>query len=139
MLCGCPRNKPPDSSGSTGDTWVVFDVSEKGSGNPLMAYVWAEDHSDDFETLMGGETARFEGLGKTGEGYVVAFEPAQELTFVVWSPGHEMEALGTRLRKGENLLTIQLRKTAVEDEEVPEVIRLDVLERLPSEGLRTGS
>jgi len=138
-ICGCPKGGRPGRSGGDGDTWVVFDVSEKGSGNPLLAYVWIEEYSDDFETLMGGETARFEGLGKTGDGYVVPFVSSQEVTFVVWSPGHEMEAFDTRLKKGENLLSVQLRKTAIEDEEVPEVIRMDVLERLPSEGLRTGS
>ncbi len=140
LVVGCPR-RSSNTSGDTGAVWVSFDVSEKGSGNPLMAYVWIEGHQDDFETLMGGDgdAVRFEGFGKTGEGYAVQFTGNQDVTFVAWSPEHELTTVPLRLKKGENLVTVQLRKTEVEDDRVPERIRLDVLERLPTEGVRTGS
>jgi len=138
-VAGCPRTAPPRSSGSPGDAWVVFDVSEMGSGTPLSAYVWVDPHQDDFETLTGAADVRFEGFGKTGEGYVVAFGPNQDLTFVAWAPGHELTYTQTRLGRGENLVTIQLRRSEIEDERVPDVIRMDVLERLPTEKPRTGT
>jgi hypothetical protein len=140
LTAGCPRRNH-NTVGDTGAVWVSFDVSEKGSGNPLMAYVWVEGLQDDFETLMGGDgdSVRFEGFGKTGDGYAVRFTGSLDLTFVAWSPEHELTTYPIRLKKGENLITIQLRKTEVDDERVPERIRLDVLERLPSEGVRTGS
>ncbi len=140
-VAGCPKKTNPDTSGATDSIWVVFDVSEKGSGNALTAAVWVDPHRDDFETLIGGEgeQARFNGFGKTGNGYAVAFEPNESLTFVAWAPGHEMATVEAKLKKGENLVTIELRKTAVEDDRVPDQIRLDMLERLPTQGPRTGS
>jgi len=140
-VTGCPKNADTDTSGGTEPVWVVFDVSERGSGNALTAAIWVDSHRDDFETLMGGEgeQARFNGFGKTGDGYSVAFAPNESFTFVAWAPGHEMATVEARLKKGENLVSIELRKTAVEDDRIPDQIRLDMLERLPSQGPRTGS
>ena len=139
LVAGCPRSRSPESSGTAGGAWVVFDVSEKGSGTPLSAYVWVDPHQDDFETLTSAEGVRFEGFGKTGDGYIVDFEPNLDLSFVAWAPGHELTAVDVRLGRGENLVTIQLRRSEIEDERVPDVIRMDVLERLPTEKPRTGS
>ncbi len=140
-LVGCPKNGGTDTSGDTEPVWVVFDVSEKGSGNALTAAVWVDAHRDDFETLISGEgeQARFDGFGKTGDGYAVTFLQGESLTFVAWAPGHEMAKVEARLKKGANHVAIELRKTAVEDDRVPDQIRLDMLERLPTQGPRTGS
>lgn len=140
-LVGCPKNGDTTTSGDTDPVWVVFDVAEKGSGNALTAAVWVDAHRDDFETLIGGEgeQASFTGFGKTGDGYAVTFLPGESFTFVAWAPGHEMATVDAHLKKGENLVTIELRKTAVEDDRVPDQIRMDMLERLPTQGPRTGS
>ena len=75
----------------------------------------------------------------TEDGYAVPFGPKQDHTFHAWADGHEMEIIETRLRQGENLITIELRKTEVQDERVPDKIRTDMLERLPTEKPKTGS
>ncbi len=146
-LAGCPRNNGSgtNNSGSNssggGDSTVSFDVVEKGSGNPLQAYVWVDGHQEDFETVMSGgdSQARFKGFGKTGDGYTVTFSAKQSLTFMAWAPDHEMTAIDTKLKRGDNLIYVELRKTEVDDDRVPEQIRLDVLERLPTEAPKTGS
>ena len=139
LVTGCPRSGTPGTSGNAGDAWVVFDVSEKGSGTPLSAYVWVDPYQEDFETLTSAADAQFDGFGKTGDGYTVDFGPNQDVRFVAWAPGHELTYVDLRLLRGENLVTIQLRRSEVEDDRVPDVIRMDVLERLPTEKPRTGS
>jgi hypothetical protein len=58
---------------------------------------------------------------------------------MVWSPGHEMKNVEHKLKKGENLLPVELKRTEVDDDKVPEKIRLNVLESLPTEGPKSGS
>ncbi len=142
-LQGCPR-KGTDTTNSgeqEPDTWVVFDVVERGSGTPLLAYVWVDGHHEDFETVISGDDsdARFTGFGKTGEGYTVPFTRNAPVRFVAWSPDHEVTLADVTLRRGENLVTIELRPAEIDDELVPEEIRLDVLNRLPTEKPKTGS
>jgi hypothetical protein len=143
LLAGCPRTggKSPATGADEGASWVVFDSVERGSGNYLLTYVWVEGHADDFETVSGGgdTAARFFGMGKTGEGYTVDFQPRLELRLVAWSPGHEMSHCDVVLKRGENVVPIELRKAEVEDDQVPETIRLDVIQRLPTEAPKTGS
>jgi len=140
-LVGCPKQKDPGTSGEQkAVSWVVFDVVEKGSGNTLKTYVWVDGHQADFETVQGTESdARFEGFGKTGEGYVVPFSPNQKVRFHAWSEGHEMVTVDAKIRRGENVIALQLRKTEVEDERVPDVIRTDVDTYQPTEDVKTGS
>ena len=141
-LTGCPRTGGGVATGGEQepDTWVVFDVVERGSGTPLLAYVWVEGHHEDFETVIGDDSdARFMGFGKTGDGYAVPFARNAPVRFIAWSPDHEVTLVDATLKRGENLVTIELRPTEIEDEKVPEEIRLDVLNRLPTEKPKTGS
>lgn len=147
-LAGCPKSGDTTGSGETGGeeagspSWVVFEVYEAGTGNPLSATVWPRELPDDFETIVQGEagaTVRFEGLGRRDAGWALAFKPGSWVSLMVWSPGHEMKRLDARLKRGENLLPVELKRTEVEDEAVPERIRLEVLESLPSEGPKSGS
>lgn len=140
---GCPKG----SSATSGEqqapsAWVVFDVVEAGTGNPLSASVWAPERPDDFETILQGEAGsavRFEGIGRKSGGYILPFEAGKSVSMVVWSPGHELETLDVKLKRGENHVAVELRKSEVEDARVPERIRLKVLEALPTEGPRSGT
>tara|TARA_Y100001968_G_scaffold319522_1_gene351169 strand:- start:240 stop:419 length:180 start_codon:yes stop_codon:yes gene_type:complete len=58
---------------------------------------------------------------------------------MIWSPGHELKRIDQKLRRGNNLISVELRRTEVDDAKVPERIRTEVLESLPTEGPRTGS
>ncbi|MBN95585.1 MAG: hypothetical protein CL928_16215 [Deltaproteobacteria bacterium] len=147
IFCGgCPKDGGTSTSGSSGgspDTWVVFEVYEAGTGNPLSATVWPVEMPDDFDTIVqgrAGSEVRFAGIGlREGGEYALAFRPGESASVMVWSPGHELKRLDSKLKKGENLLSVELRRTEVEDQRVPERIRLEVLESLPTEGPRTGS
>lgn len=144
LLAGCPRTGGPAArhdGETTDDTWVVFDVVERGSGAPLLAYVWVDGYHDDFETVISGaeNEARFAGFGRGADGYVVPFGHNQRLRFLGWSPDHEVAIHDSVLKRGENLISLELRRTEVDDERVPEQIRLDVLNRLPTEKPKTGS
>ncbi len=122
-------------------TWVVFQVVERGTGQPLWSVVWADGHQEDFETLD-GETStevRFEGLGRVADGFAVPFEPRQPLKLLAWAPGHELAVQELVPERGENRVQFELRKVEIEDERVPEEIRLEVPRFQPSEGPRTGS
>ncbi len=140
---GCPKSGSTTSSGEAPSTWAVFEVFEAGSGISLAATVWPRDFADDYETLVPGqegEGAQFAGIGRLEDGdYRLGFEPGSEVSLMFWSPGHELKREDIRIRRGENNFTIELRRTEVEDDRVPERIRLEVLESLPSEGVRTGS
>lgn len=143
MLClGCPRGSSGNSSGSQAASWATFEVFEAGSGISLAATVWPQSHPDDYETIVPGqegESARFEGIGRVeGGGYRLPIQPG-DISLMFWSPGHELKRQDLRIRRGENHFSIELRRTEVEDDRVPERIRLEVLESLPSEGVRTGS
>ena len=142
-LGACPKETgSTETSGSTDPkTWVGFVVTEMGTGNPVVTYVWVEGHKDDFEVVAGGSESneRFFGFGKTETGYVVPFGPKQTMTFHAWSDGYELATVEIRLSQGENLIPIDLRRTEIEDERVPEKIRLDMIKRLPTEKPKTGS
>jgi len=143
-LSGCPKSGSTSSSGSSqpADTWVVFEVSEAGNGNALEATVWPEGSPDHFETVIAGDagnTVKFFGLGRTEDGYAVPFKAGGRLNLRLWTPGHEMESVSLRLKKGENFLTATLKKADTEDADVPERIRTEVLNALPSQGPKSGS
>lgn len=133
LAVGCPFRSPvahpelqPDAA------WVVLDTVEMGSMVPLSTYVWADGHREDYETVLDtkGPSPPFSGFGKTPHGYSVEFTAGQTLTFVAWSEGHELTFVTTTLYPGENLVTVQLRKSAIADTRVPMEIWIDVLERM---------
>lgn len=147
LLCvGCPKSGAQDSgtaaAASAPSAWVVFDIVQAGTGNPLSASVWAPERPDDFETILQGEagsSVRFEGIGRRPTGFVLPFEAGRSASLIVWSPGHELEQVEVKIKKGENAVAVELRKAEVEDARVPERIRLKVLEALPTEGPRSGT
>jgi hypothetical protein len=143
-LSGCPKGGSTSSSGSSqpADTWVVFEVVQEGSGNSLEATIWPDGSPENFETIIAGDAgaeAKFFGLGRTEEGYAVPFQAGGRLNLRLWTPGHEMESVSLRLKKGENFLTTELKKADTEDADVPERIRTEVLNSLPSQGPKSGS
>jgi len=126
--------------------WLIFDIVERGSHLPVVAYVWAEGHREDFEVVapVGGPPQRFAGLGRTGEGYAVPVVAGATLTLVVWAERHELMWVEVQVAPGENRVPAQLRKTEVADTRVPMEIWLDVLQRMidvrpPGETLKSGS
>lgn len=148
MLTGCPKGGDTTTSGSgsskaSGDSWVIFEVYEAGTGNPLEATVWPKGNDEEFDTIVQGQAGsavRFDGIGRREDGYALPFRPGLNATLMVWSVGHEMQAIDIRkLKKGENMVSVELKRTEVEDDAVPERIRLQVLESLPTEGVKTGS
>jgi hypothetical protein len=144
-LAGCPKGAGLSASGSqaaTPDTWVVFEVVEAGTGNSLEATVWPSGEPQHFETLIEGDAgakSKFYGLGRTDSGYALSFKAGGMADLQVWTPGHELEVLSVRLQRGENLLIAELKVAAVQDERVPERIRTEVLQSLPSQGPKSGS
>ncbi len=144
-LAGCPKGAGPSASGSqanTPDTWVVFEVVEAGSGNSLEATVWPSGEPQHFETLVEGDAGaktKFYGLGRTDSGYALSFKAGGMADLQIWTPGHNLEVLSVRLQRGENLLIAELRVAEVEDDRVPERIRTEVLQALPSQGPKSGS
>lgn len=142
LLLGCPKTAEPQASGATeAAAWLVFEVFESGTGNGLSATVWPKDQPDDFETIVAGEAGsavRFAGIGRRDEGYALTVTPGDWLHLLVWSPGHELVRAELRVKKGQNVVTVNLKRTEVEDERVPERIRLEVLEALPTQGPKSG-
>ena len=143
-LAGCEK-----TSGSAGETsgsaepgaWLVFEVFQAGTGNGLSATVWPKDMDEDFDTVVEGEagsSVRFEGIGRRDDGYALPIVAGGWVNLMIWSPGHEMERVDLKVRKGENIVSVELKKTEVEDDRVPETIRLEVLEALPTQGPRSG-
>lgn len=142
LLMGCPKEGGSGTSGSGASAWVVFEIYEAGTGNALPATVWPAGHDEHFDTIAQGQAGsevRFEGIGLTEGGYTLAFGSGDDVSLMVWSPGHELKRVDAKLRKGENLVAVELKRTEVEDDRVPEKIRLEVLEALPAEGVRSGS
>ncbi len=144
LACGCPRaaGTPTGTSGAArGDVWVVFQVVEKGTGSPLQCFVWAQDHQADFETVdsRAQDEVGFHGLGQAGDGYAVAFRRRHTVRLYAWAPEHELAWVEQRLERGENRVVFELRKVEVEDQRVPEEIRIEVPRILPKEGARTGT
>jgi len=147
LLVGCPKKggdvaSSGDAAPAEPTSWVVVEVYEAGTGNPLSATVWPSDSPDDFETIVQGEagtSVRFEGLGRTEAGWALPFSPGSKVSLLIWSPGHELKRVDSKIKRGENLLSVELKRTEVDDEKVPERIRLEVLESLPSEGPKSGS
>jgi hypothetical protein len=141
-LAGCPKGAGLSASGSqaaTPDTWVVFEVVEAGTGNSLEATVWPSGEPQHFETIVAGAMTRFDGLGRTDSGYALSFKAGGMADLQIWTPGHELEVLSKRLKRGENVLIAELKVAAVQDERVPERIRTEVLQSLPSQGPKSGS
>ena len=153
LIAGCPKagggsqsagdaGKGASAAAADASTWVVFEIYEAGTGNPLAATVWPADMPDDFDTIVQGQAGsdvRFMGIGRKESGYALQFASGQAVALMVWSPGHELRRLDAKIKKGENLLSVELKRTEVDDERVPELIRLEVLEALPTEGPRSGS
>ncbi len=142
FVLGCPKGGGSGTSGSGPSSWVVFEIYEAGTGNALPATVWPVGNPDHFDNIAQGQAGsevRFEGIGLTEDGYTLAFGAGSEVNLMIWSPGHELKRVDAKLRKGENLVAVELKRTEVEDERVPEKIRLEVLEALPVEGVRSGS
>ncbi len=133
LPAGCLHRGPtPPPAVAPEAAWVVIDAVQMGSVVPLSAYVWVDGHRDDYETVLDtkGPSPPFHGFGKTAQGHRVEFAPGQKLTFVAWSVGHELAFIDTTLVPGENVVVVQLRKTAVADTRVPLEIWIDVLERM---------
>lgn len=125
-------------------TTVSFDIIELGSSIPLAAYVWVDGFKDDFEVVRGGGGARFKGIGRTRDGYVVPFVAGAPIRMMVWSPQHEVNFIDTTLNPGPNAITVELRKTEIADDRVPMEVWLNVLEQMllnlpAAEQPRTGS
>jgi hypothetical protein len=145
VLIACPKGAETATSGSqtdAGDTWVIFEVYQAGTGNSLGATVWPASQPDHFETLVEGEAGadvRFYGLGRTDEGYSLAFEAGRKAELRIWTPGHELHAFSVKLKRGENRVITELKVAEVEDDRVPERIRIEVLQSLPSQGPKSGS
>jgi len=145
LLQGCPKDgASASSSGSQGpDCSVSFEIYEAGTGNPLAATVWPVSMPDDFDNVAQGRAgteALFSGIGRRAGGeYALPFNSGSVAELMVWSPGHELKRIDHKLKRGTNLISVELRRTEVDDERVPERIRTEVLESLPTEGPRTGS
>jgi len=144
LLSGCPKDGSTASSGSAEPNCVVsFEIYEAGTGNPLAATVWPVDLPDDYDNIAQGRAgaeSSFEGIGRReGGGYALPFRAGGTASMMIWSPGHELKRIDQKLRKGGNLISVELRRTEVDDSKVPERIRTEVLESLPTEGPRTGS
>jgi len=144
MLSGCPKEGSAWSSGSAEPNCVVsFEIYEAGTGNPLAATVWPVDLPDDYDNIAQGRAgaeSSYQGIGRReGGGYALPFQAGGTASMMVWSPGHELKRIDHKLRRGGNLISIELRRTEVDDSKVPERIRTEVLESLPTEGPRTGS
>lgn len=143
-LAGCPKGAGPSASGSqdgSPDTWVVFEVVDK-AGTYLEATVWPSGEPQHFETLVQGDagaTNKFYGIGRTDSGYALSFKAGGMADLQIWTPGHNLEVLSVRLKRGENFLSVELQVAAVQDERVPERIRTEVLQSLPSQGPKSGS
>jgi hypothetical protein len=143
LFLGCPKSGESNTSGKAGASWVVFEIYEAGTGNALPATVWPQGMDDDFDNVVqgaAGAETRFEGIGRReGGGYALTFTPGSSVNLMVWSPGHELKRVEQKLRKGENLVAVELKRTVVEDDRVPERIRLDAMENLPTQGPQSGS
>jgi hypothetical protein len=141
LLVGCPKGGGTGTSGSASGAYVKFLVAEAGSGESLAATVWPVGQPDDFDTVVqgnAGSETRFEGIGLREEGFALPFGPGQEVNLMVWSPGHELKRIDIKLKRGENLVVIDLKRTEIEDEALPDVIRTKVLEDLGG-NIRTGT
>ena len=144
LLSGCPKDGGTASSGSQEPNCSVsFEIYAAGTGNPLAATVWPVDLPDDYDNVAQGRAgaeASYQGIGRRdGGGYALPFQVGRMASMMVWSPGHELKRIDQKLKRGSNLISIELRRTEVDDDRVPERIRTEVLESLPTEGPRTGS
>jgi len=142
LLLGACEKKGAASSGDAAPrSWLVFEVYEAGTGNGLAATVWPKDQPDDFETVVEGEAGaavQFAGIGRREAGYALPISPGDWINLMVWSPGHELQRVNMKVTRGENIVSVELRTTEVEDDQVPATIRLNVLEALPSQGPKSG-
>ena len=141
LLVGCPKSGGTGSSGSASAAYVKFLVAEAGSGESLAATVWPVGQPDDFDSVVqgnAGSETRFEGIGLKEDGFALPFEPGKDVSLMVWSPGHELKRVDVKLKRGENLVVIDLKRTEIEDKALPDVIRTKVLEDLGG-NIRTGT
>ena len=142
LVAGCEKSGGSTTSGSAEPTaWLSFEVFQAGTGNGLSAMVWPKDMPEDFETVVEGEAGtavRFEGIGRRDDGYALPIKAGSWVNLMVWTPGHELARVDLKVRKGENLVSVELKKTEIEDERVPQVIKLEVLEALPTAGPKSG-
>jgi hypothetical protein len=144
LVSGCPKGGSAESSGSVEPNCSVsFEIYEAGTGNPLAATVWPVDSPDDYDNVAQGRAgaeSSYQGIGRREGGeYALPFVVGATASMMVWSPGHELKRIDQKLGRGANLISIELRRTEVDDSKVPERIRTEVLESLPTEGPRTGS
>jgi len=144
LLQGCPKEGAVAGSGSEQpNCFVSFEIYEAGTGNPLPATVWPVEMPDDYDNVAQGRAgaeASYAGIGRReGGGYALQFAPGVVAELMVWSPGHELKRIDQKLKRGTNMISVELRRTEVDDARVPERIRTEVLESLPTEGPRTGS
>ncbi len=141
-LAGCGKKAETTTSGAAEPTaWLVFEVFEAGTGNGLAATVWPKDMPDDFDTIVEGDAGtavHFNGIGRRDDGYALPISAGSWINLMVWSPGHELDRVEMKVKKGENRVSVELKKTEVEDDRVPEKIRLEVLEALPTQGPKSG-
>lgn len=141
LLGACEKKSAASSGDAEPDSWLVFEVYEAGTGNGLAATVWPKDQPDAFETVVEGEAGsaiQFAGIGRQEEGYALPISPGEWVILMIWSPGHELKRVNMKVKKGENVVSVELKTTEVEDDQVPETIRLNVLEALPSQGPKSG-
>lgn len=154
MLCllGCAPQPAPATSGgqaTSGDpapapadeappTWVVFDVSEAGSGASLAVVVWPVERPESAEVISSGAKngARWEGLGRTADGPALVFEPGSTVELMFWAPDHELKRASLRVVPGENLARVELLAAEVPEEQLPDYIRSEILPNLPPAMIR---
>lgn len=142
LLSGCPKKdgaaQTSGASAKAGAAWVVFEIYEAGTGNALSAMIWPKGMPDDSDSLVQGQAGaetRFEGIGRReGGGYAVTIVPGAQIELQVWSPEHEMQGVSFKAKKGENLVAVELKASKVDEEKVPERIRLEAMESLPGVG-----
>ena len=146
LLAGCPKN-PPADSGNPGEdgpaAWVTFEVTAGGAGLYLPTTIGPDGQDSDFDTLPGALDAnetRFAGLGRReGGGFGLPFVPGKKVTLKLWSPGYKLKVVRLRIEKGENPVSVQLEPEGTTPEDIPEHIRTDVMESLPTLGPKSGS
>ncbi len=141
LLAGCPKGGSSTSGDSAPSAWVLFDVFEAGTDAGLSAVIWPESAPEAGEVILEGaadQDIRYEGLGRTDEGFVLPFTPGSTIAVMVWARGHELKRVEAKLKAGANLLEVSLKATAVPEDQLPEAIQTDVLPNLPS-NIRRGT
>ncbi len=135
-IAGCPKGGSSTTSGEGGPaSWLLFDVFEAGTDHGLSAVVWPEDMPEAGEVILEGsadQDIHYEGLGRTENGYALPFEPGRNVVMMVWARGHELKRVEAKVATGRNLIEVELKATAVPEDQLPDAIQTDVLPNLPS-------